>query len=167
MASALWIGGHHRETVSRTALTTVNFSGFDETDRRDCRETRRRRRARQQEADIPEGKARSDCGSSAPARRLTAVNASAAPAPYSAETRSRGVLIMPWNTIVAALLVLAAVFSALGLSLGLALLLGGTRWPEAQSDGLRWSGAVSAPAMAPRLRQSHPGKIPIRPGRLL
>lgn len=74
---------------------------------------------------------------------------------------------MPWNTIVAALLVLAAGFGALGLSLGLALLLGGARWPEAQADELRWSGAVSAQAMAPRLGESHPRKMPIRPGRLL
>lgn len=50
---------------------------------------------------------------------------------------------MPWNIVVAALLVLAAAFGALGASLGLALLLGGARWPEAQADGLRWSGAVS------------------------
>lgn len=50
---------------------------------------------------------------------------------------------MPWNIIVAALLVLAAAFGALGASLGLALLLGRARWPEAQADGLRWSGAVS------------------------
>ncbi len=74
---------------------------------------------------------------------------------------------MPWNTIVAALLVLAAAFGALGVSLGLALLLGGARWPEAQADELRWSGAVSAQAMTPRVGESHSRKMPIRSGRLL
>jgi len=62
---------------------------------------------------------------------------------------------MPWDTIVAALLVLSATFGALTVSLGLALLLGGGNWPQAQGDGLRWSGAVSAQAAAPK---QHPGK---------
>jgi hypothetical protein len=89
---------------------------------------------------------------------LTAINANAGGTSYSAGTRRHGALIMPWNTIVAALLVLAAAFGALGVSLGLALLLGGARWPEAQADELRWSGAVSAQAMTPWLGNPTPGK---------
>lgn len=62
---------------------------------------------------------------------------------------------MSWDTVVAALLVLGATFGALAVSLGLALLLGGSNWPQAQGDGRRWSGAVSAQAAAPK---RHPGK---------
>ncbi len=63
---------------------------------------------------------------------------------------------MPWDTVVAALLVLAATFAALAASLGLALLFGGRNWPQAQGDGLRWSGAVSAPLAAHRRRPVEP-----------
>ncbi len=63
---------------------------------------------------------------------------------------------MPWDTIVAALLVLSATFGALAVSLGLALLLGGGNWPRAQGDGLRWSGAVSALATESKRHTNKP-----------
>ncbi|MFI4979004.1 MAG: hypothetical protein ACHQIO_01520 [Nevskiales bacterium] len=89
---------------------------------------------------------------------MTAINANAGRASYSAGTGRRGATVMPWNTILAALLVLAAAFGALGISLGLALLLGGAHWPETQADGLRWSGAVSTQATARQPGGSRPTK---------
>jgi hypothetical protein len=63
---------------------------------------------------------------------------------------------MSWDTVVAVLLVLSATFGALAVSLGLALLLGGGHWPQAHSDGLRWSGAVSAQATTSKRHSSKP-----------
>ena len=66
---------------------------------------------------------------------------------------------MSWDTVVAALLVLSTTFGALAASLGLALLLGGGHWPQAQSDGLRWSGAVSAQATASKRHPASPDQV--------